>query len=179
MSKSRAVHEEQQHEHTYRIRSRQAAPGQAHVASWHRDRLRSSGPGPRPGEAGQKHRPPRNRRARFRYSREHRRSRRRRAAHGLHALRPVGRTARPARSHRRRRHQVARREVHARRSGRRARRQAHHLLHHAGAGRGRRRGHLSQPRLPDLRVDDQLSWAPRPCRFRCARSAISASTSTN
>ena len=47
-------------------------------------------------------------------------------------------------------------EVHARRSGCRSRRQADHLLHHAGAGGRGRRSHLSQSRLPDLRIDDQF-----------------------
>ena len=46
--------------------------------------------------------------------------------------------------------------VQRRRSRGGSRRQAHHLLHHAGAGGRGRRGHLSQSRLPDLRVDDQF-----------------------
>ena len=39
---------------------------------------------------------------------------------------------------------------------RRPRRQADHVLHDDGRARARRRGDLSEPRLPDLRVDDQL-----------------------
>ena len=39
---------------------------------------------------------------------------------------------------------------------RRARRQAHHLLPDARAARSRRRGDLSQSRLPHLRIDDPL-----------------------
>jgi len=53
------------------------------------------------------------------------------------------------------------------------RRQAHHLLHHAGVDRCGRRGHLSQPRLSHLRVDDQLSCGGKAVPSSCTRSATS------
>ena len=50
----------------------------------------------------------------------------------------------------------ARHSSDARRSGRCPRRKADHLFHDPRAGRRRGRGHLSQSRIPDLRIDDRL-----------------------
>ena len=57
-------------------------------------------------------------------------------------------------------------------------RQADHVLHDHGAGRPRRRGHLSEPRASRSTSRSSTSSAACRCRSRCARRATSASTWT-
>ena len=92
-----------------------------------------------------------------------------RAAHGAprrgrDALHRGHRHPAPARGDRGRREALEGDRRLTRPGGRHARREADHVLRAARAHRGRRRGHLPEPGLPDLRVDGPLRRRHRRCR---------------
>ena len=135
---------------------------------------------------GKDDRPPRDRRAGLRHAGAHPRGGQAGARRGRDALRPVGRAARAARGDRRAHREDARHPGRARRGRGDAGGQAHHVLRDHGAREPGRRGDLPEPRLPHLRVGDQLRGreagadpAPRGDRLRLrpARSSSGASRS--
>ncbi len=134
----------------------QHATGDEDVSPRNGNRVRGACARPRVGSARSRCDPSRGGRTRFRHSGQHHRGGRRGVAFRMDALWPGSRAAAIAGGHRELSEQFPRHRIRSRQHRGDAGRQADHVLHDPRAAGSRRRGDLSQPGIPDLRIDDQL-----------------------